>query len=232
MKRAVIQRLLERNDRGISMVLVTNLVTGDQQLLTMRTAMPDGSATDLLSRAVRQALAADRSMTIDLDGHRQFLLVLAPPIRVVIVGGGEIGQQLAGMVRMSGYEPVVVDPRPAFAKAERFPATTVLQAWPDCAVETLGLDSRTAVVTLTHDPKLDDPALQAALASDAFYIGALGSRRTQLLRRERLIAAGVPSTALDRIHGPVGLAIGARTPGEIAVAILAQLVAVLRQGTG
>jgi xanthine dehydrogenase accessory factor len=133
------------------------------------------------------------------------------------------------MAAETGYEVIVVDPRGAFASDARFPGTTLRRDWPDEALAALALDARTAVVTLTHDPKLDDPALAVALRSPAFYVGSLGSRRTQARRLERLAALGLGAEALARIHGPVGLAIGARSPAEIAVSILAQITARLRE---
>ena len=132
------------------------------------------------------------------------------------------------MARALGYEVTVVDPREAFARQERFEGVEVHSDWPDEALETLGLDARTAVVTLTHDPKLDDPALTAALASEAFYIGSLGSGRTHAARLRRLKDAGFTDEALARIHGPVGLPIGARSPAEIAISIMGQITEVLR----
>ena len=149
-----------------------------------------------------------------------------PPRRIIVVGGVHITQFLAPMARQAGYDVVIIDPRAVFSAAERFPESECLTAWPDEAMAELGLDSRTAVVTLTHDPKIDDPGLQAALASDAFYIGCLGSRRTHAARCGRLSEAGQSDAQLARLHGPVGLDIGARTPAEIAVSILAQIIAV------
>ena len=153
-----------------------------------------------------------------------------PPRRVVIVGGVHITQFLAPMARQAGYDVIVIDPRAVFSAESRFPGTVCLTAWPDEALAELQPDARTAIVTLTHDPKIDDPGLQAALASDSFYIGCLGSRRTHAARCDRLREAGFGDRDLARIHGPVGLDIGARTPAEIAVSILAQMIAVERKG--
>ena len=135
------------------------------------------------------------------------------------------------MARIVGYDAVVIDPREAFATPARFPETRLLHDWPDDAVATVGLDSRCAVVLLTHDPKLDDPALLAALRANVFYIGALGSTRTHAKRIERLEAEGIAPADIARIHGPVGLNIGAASPAEIAVSILGQMTEVLRKGT-
>ena len=167
------------------------------------------------------ALAADRSGFVG----DWFLLAVTPAPRLVIVGAGHVAQHLAPMARIAGFDVTVVDPRAAFATEARFPGTPLRVDLPDEALAEIGLDSRVAVVTLTHDPKIDDPAILATLASDAFYLGCLGSRRTHAQRLDRLAALG---PALGRIHAPVGLAIGARTPAEIAVSILAEIVARLR----
>ncbi len=166
------------------------------------------------------------------DDESSFTFRQVPPRRVVIIGGVHITQFLAPMARQAGYDVVVIDPRAVFSAAERFPGSDCRTAWPDEAMAELGLDTRTAVVTLTHDPKIDDPGLQAALASDAFYIGCLGSRRTHAARCERLAEAGFSKADLARLHGPVGLDIGARTPAEIAVSILAQMIAVESGASG
>ncbi|MEM9637296.1 MAG: XdhC family protein [Pseudomonadota bacterium] len=212
-------------------------------------AMP----TDMLERLVgargaRQALAyevntrtgardlhadgyADR-MRMDRSGFEEdgetFVAVHNPPLRLIVVGAVHIAQALVPMARLAGYDPAVIDPRETFASETRFPGETILHDWPDDAVAQLGLDPRTAVVLLTHDPKLDDPALEAALSADCFYIGALGSTRTHAKRVERMTAAGFDADRIARIHGPIGLDIGAAGPSEIAVAILAEMTAVLR----
>ncbi|AHD01261.1 XdhC family protein [Leisingera methylohalidivorans] len=162
------------------------------------------------------------------DGGEIFVAVHNPPLRLVCVGAVHITQALVPMARIAGYDPVIIDPRAAFASAERFPGETLMDDWPDEAVEKLGLDSRTALVLLTHDPKLDDPALQAALAAEVFYIGALGSRKTHAARTARMQQAGFTEQQIARIHGPIGLDIGAAGPAEIAVSILAEMTAVLR----
>ena len=159
-----------------------------------------------------------------------FVHVHNPPLRMVVVGAVHIAQALLPMARMAGYDVTLVDPRPAFAQGARFPGETVRDDWPDEALDALGLDARTAVVTLTHDPKLDDPAILRALASDVFYLGCLGSTRTHAKRVARLEAEGMTPAQIARIHAPVGLDIGARSPAEIAVSVLAQVTARLRQG--
>lgn len=173
--------------------------------------------------------ANDRS-GMDEDG-RTFVAIHNPPLRLAIVGAVHIAQALVPMARIAGYDPVVIDPRAAFGSAARFPGEQLIEDWPDEALAEVGLDTRTALVLLTHDPKLDDPALHIALNSEAFYIGALGSTRTHAKRVDRLAEAGFSSDQIARIRGPVGLDIGAASPSEIAVSILAQMVQALRRPT-
>lgn len=180
--------------------------------------------------ALRRALQTDTPVHVEIDGRALFLRPHNPPLRLVLVGAVHIADPLARMSVLAGYRPIIVDPRLAFATGERFPGIEVRCQWPQEALPELALDTRTAVVTLTHDAKIDDPALQCALNSDAFYIGALGSRKTHAARRDRLARAGIPDPTLDRIHGPVGLPIGSRAPADIAISILAELTARLRTG--
>ncbi|MBR3370129.1 MAG: XdhC family protein [Rhodobacteraceae bacterium] len=168
---------------------------------------------------------ADRS---GLNDTGQLVTLHNPPLRLIVVGAVHIAQALLPMARLAGYDPVLVDPREAFGAQTRFPGETINHDWPDEALAALGLDARSAVVTLTHDSKLDDPAIIAALQSDVFYLGCLGSTRTHAKRLDRLRAAGLDDTQLARIHAPVGLNIGARTPAEIAVSTLAQITQALR----
>lgn len=163
------------------------------------------------------------------DG-RTFVAIHNPPLRLVVVGAVHIAQALVPMARIAGYDPVIVDPRESFASAARFPGETILHDWPDEGLRAVGLDARTALVLLTHDPKLDDPALAEALRAEVFYIGALGSTRTHARRVARLAEAGFSGAEIARIHAPVGLDIGAAAPAEIAVAILAEMTRVLRLG--
>ena len=158
-----------------------------------------------------------------------FIAIHNPPLRMVIVGAVHIAQPLVQMARLAGYDPVIVDPRPAFGAEARFPGETILEDWPDAALAAYGLDARTAVVTLTHDAKLDDPAIMAALRSEIFYLGCLGSTRTHAKRLSRLEGAGFSAAEIARIHAPVGLNIGATSPAEIAISIMAQITQVLRQ---
>jgi xanthine dehydrogenase accessory factor len=203
-------------------VLATRLPDGAQRLL------PEATAPAALNEAAERTLERDESGTVQLGGESWFLQVHNPPLRLIVVGAVHIAQALAPFATQVGFAVTVVDPRRSFASDERFPDVTVRTDWPDEAMDELRPDTRTAVVTLTHDPKLDDPALDRALRSPAFYIGALGSRRTHAARLKRLRELGHDETALARIKGPVGLEIGAVTAPEIALSIVAELVAARR----
>lgn len=203
-------------------VLATRLADGAQRLL------PDPEAPAALAEAAAAALAADESRTVEIDGTAWFLHAHNPPLRLVVVGAVHIAQALVPMAASMGLGITVVDPRRAFASEARFPNVVISHDWPDEALDALVPDVRTAVVTLTHDPKLDDPALDRALKSPAFYIGALGSKKTHAARLKRLRALGHDDAAMARIRGPVGLAIEAVTAPEIALSILAEIVAVRR----
>ena len=183
-----------------------------------------------LGRLADEALRTDRSGPVESEGRRWLVSVHNPPLRLAIVGGSHIAQPLAGMARLAGYDVTVIDPREAFASPERFPGFRLVHEWPDEALRRHGLDARVAVATLTHDPKLDDAAIREALGSEIFYLGCLGSPRTHAKRLQRLREAGIEGAAFDRIHAPVGLDIGANSPAEIAVAILAEITASLRGG--
>ena len=182
-----------------------------------------------LHELAMQALRTDQCVRRDVSGRDWFIQPFNAPLRLIIIGAVHTGQYLADYARSCGYDVVVVDPRQAFASAARFPGVALNTEWPDYALELLAPDPRTALVTLTHDPRLDDPALQAALQSPAFYIGALGSRKTQAARVERLRRAGLGEAQLARLKAPVGLDIGARSPAEIAISIMAEITSTLRQ---
>ena len=188
---------------------------------------PDNGPRRLVREGFEERFRMDRS-GFEEDGS--FVTIHNPPLRMIIVGAVHIAQALVPMARLAGFDPLLVEPRPAFGSAERFPGETILDDWPDEGVRALGLDARTALVLLTHDPKLDDPALEAAVGSEVFYIGALGSTRTHAKRVERLMASAFADADIAKIHGPVGLDIGAASPAEIAVSILAEAVQVLRRG--
>ena len=221
---ALLAELLARRAAKRPTVLATRLSDGTQSLL------PDERAEPALSAAATAALAGGRSVKRSVGDEPYFLDLHLPPWRLILVGAVHIAQSLAPMAAASGIEPVVVDPRTSFATPERFPGISLRHDWPDEGLAALAPDSTTAVVVLSHDPKLDDPALLACLGTDAFYVGALGSKRSHAARLERLGAAGVAAEALARIRGPVGLAIGAVTTEEIALSILAEIVAVRRSG--
>ncbi|HEY4135253.1 MAG TPA: XdhC/CoxI family protein [Alphaproteobacteria bacterium] len=207
--------------------VATDLENGAQALIPDSLGKNELSLAPALRAEADAALKRERSAPVEAAGERVFVNVIAPPRRLAIVGAVHIAQQLVPMAAMAGYEVTVIDPRSAFGSEFRFPGVTLSNDWPDEALAAFKLDARSAVVTLTHDPKLDDPALSAALKSDCFFIGALGSRKTHASRLARLTEQGFGEADLARIHGPVGLSIGAVSPAEIAVSILAQLTQVL-----
>lgn len=223
MKTETLQEILDHIAAKRAVVLATNLDSGEQRLLQRG----EGD-TDTERAHVEQALRLDACVTTD-ETPQLFYQPFNPPPRMIVVGAVHIAQPLSAMAALAGYEVTVVDPRESFAAADRFAGVALNLQWPDEALESLGLDSRCAVVTLTHDPKLDDPALQTALRSDAFFIGSLGSRKTHASRLRRLAKAGFPESDLARVNGPVGLPIGARTPAEIAVSVVAQVTQALRK---
>jgi xanthine dehydrogenase accessory factor len=226
---AVFDALLGAREAKVPVVLATWLESGAQRLIAeVGGPVPQGLEPELVE-AAREALARDRSTMVTVGPSEIFLHVFNPPVRLIVVGAVHVSQPLVRMAKLVGLEVVVVDPRQAFATSERFPDVLLLTEWPDRALAGLEPNPRTAVVTLTHDPKLDDPALAVALESGAFYIGALGSRRTHQKRLERLRERGFDESALARIRGPVGLSIGARTPEEMAVSILGDVIAALRR---
>jgi xanthine dehydrogenase accessory factor len=205
-------------------VLVTSLDDGAQRFVAAERA-----GDDPLAEEIEAALRAGKSGTVEREGARYFLTVQVPPVRLVMIGAVHISQALAPIARIAGLDPIVIDPRTAFASSERFPDTPVVAQWPDEALEERPLDRYTAICLLTHDPKIDDRALTRALKADCFYIGALGSRKTHARRIERMKAEGFDDAALSRIHAPIGLDIGAVSPAEIAVSIAGEIVASLRK---
>jgi xanthine dehydrogenase accessory factor len=192
-------------------------------------ANDDPALEPALAQAAHRAIVNDDAATVETSSGRVFVQAINPPLKLVIVGAVHIAQPLVQIASLLGYEITLVDPREAFARAERWPGITVANDWPDERIRSMHLDHRSAVVALTHDPKVDDAALEAALQSAAFYVGALGSMKTHGARLQRLQSRGFTADALGRIHGPIGLRIGARSPGEIAVAIVAQMTESLRR---
>jgi xanthine dehydrogenase accessory factor len=204
-------------------IVVTDTANGEQRLVKAK-----DFAADPLRDELTKQLRMGKSGTIEADGKKLFLNVYAPTAKLVIVGAVHISQALAPLARSLDYDVTVVDPRTAFASPERFPDVPLIAEWPDVALPPLNIDHYTAFVALTHDPKIDDPALLHAFARDCFYIGALGSRKTHSKRGERLKAQGATDSDIARIHAPIGLSIGAVSPSEIAVSIMAEITAQLR----
>lgn len=229
MKVALLESLLAASGSRHPTALVTNLVSGAQALVNANGAEGELTLDAAALAQARRCLDEDESRTLETAAGTLFVEVWNPKPRLLVIGAVHTAQELVPLARAAGYDVTVIDPRAAFGTAARFPGTTVLNDWPDEIVPTLAPNRRTAILTLTHDPKIDDPALIAALRSEAFYIGALGSRRTHAKRLERLQEAGFDAATLTRIRGPVGLAIGARTPTEIAISIMAEITAVLRR---
>ena len=204
-------------------IIVTDIGSGEQRFVPAADI-----AADPLKDILETHLRTGKSGMAETPSSRVFLAVYVPPPKLVITGAVHIGQALAPMARLLGYDVTIVDPRTAFASVERFPEVRVIAEWPDTALPPLGIDRYTAFVALTHDPKIDDLALTYALARACFYVGALGSRKTHARRVERLTAQGVSAADIARIHAPIGLPIGAVSPPEIAVAILGEITARLR----
>jgi xanthine dehydrogenase accessory factor len=228
MKRALLDILLAERAAKHPVALVTEIPGGAQALVTEDTLEGELALGETALTEIRPMLRRDKSGMIEVGSRRLFVQSNSPPPRLLIVGAVHIAQALAPMASLAGYGVTVIDPRRAFATDSRFPGIEMRGEWPDEAMAGLAPDRRTAVVTLTHDPKLDDPALQTALRSPAFYIGALGSKKTHAARQGRLARAGFSPEEIARINGPVGLSIGALSPAEIAVSILAQITAVRR----
>jgi xanthine dehydrogenase accessory factor len=204
-------------------VVVTDVASGNQRFLKQADV-----ARDPLRDVLEAALRSGKSGMVETPQGKVFLTVHVPPVRLVVTGAVHISQALAPMAKLLGYDVVIVDPRTAFATPERFPDVKLIAEWPDVALPPLNVDHYTAFVAVTHDPKIDDPALLHAFERNCFYIGALGSRKTHAKRAERLRAQGAGDSDIARIHAPIGLNIGAVSPSEIAVAIMAEITAQLR----
>jgi xanthine dehydrogenase accessory factor len=205
--------------------LVTDLATGEQRLVPREAA-----ADDPLASVLDQGFRFDQSGIHRIEDQEYFLQIHNPALRLIVIGAVHIAQAVIPIARGTGYAVTVIDPRGAFATGARFPDIDLYPEWPDEILPRIGLDARTAMIALTHDPKIDDPALTAALRSDVFYIGALGSKKTQTSRRERLTNLGFSAADLVRIHGPIGIEIGAKGAPEIAISIMAEMTRVLRLG--
>jgi xanthine dehydrogenase accessory factor len=204
--------------------VLTHLATGERRL-----ARSLSGVTQDLTPFLEEAFRRDKSLVVAAGEHGAvFIGVFNPRVRLIIAGATHIAQPLAAMARALDYHVIIVDPRHAFATEERFGSVKLVREWPDEALPEIGVDARTALIALTHDPKIDDPCLIHALQSEAFYVGALGSKVTHAARVERLIEAGVAKEAIARIHAPIGLDIGAQGAAEIALAIVAEITAVTR----
>ncbi len=221
MKRELLEELLAARANRQAVALITDLASGDQRIVPRARAADDPLAVKL-----------DEAFRFDQSGSHegQFINIHNPPLRMVIIGAVHIAQSVIPIAQQLGYDVTVIDPRGAFATGARFPGIALHAEWPDEVIPRIALDPRTALIALTHDPKIDDPALDAALKSDVFYIGALGSKKTQASRAERLKAAGFTDEQIVRIHGPIGLSIGAKGAPEIAVSIMAEVTRSLRLG--
>ena len=224
MKLDILKSLNEERRARRAAVLVTDLSSGAQRLVKAAEI-----AADPMAEAIDKQLRMGKSASVDIEGKTYFLTVQAPPARLVVIGAVHVSQALAEMARLVDFDVTIVDPRTAFASEERFPNVRVIAEWPDKVLPEIGLDPYTGIAALTHDPKIDDPALKLALEASCFYIGALGSKKTHAKRVERLTAAGFSQEQIGRIHAPIGLDIGAVSPAEIAVSVLAEIVLSLRK---
>ena len=226
MKKSALDQLLrDRNDRR-AVAVVTALASGDQRMVYLDELDGEGE----LAEPLADAFVRDKSRVIEIDGAEHFIHIFNPPLKMIIVGAVHVSQALIPMAQATGYAVTIIDPRGAFSTEERFPDVSLHDDWPDDVLPGLEVDHRSAILALTHDPKIDDPALSFALKSPCFYIGALGSRKTHAGRRERLAAGGFSDAEMDRIHGPIGLNIGAAGVAEIAVSIMAEVTQTLRLG--
>ena len=223
MKIEILKELNAERAARRPVIVVTDTASGEQRLVKAKDI-----AGDPLRAELSKQLRMGKSGNVEVAGKKLFLNVHAPTAKLVIVGAVHISQALAPLARALDYDVTVVDPRTAFASPERFPDVPLVAEWPDVALPPLNIDHYTAFVAVTHDPKIDDPALLHAFARDCFYIGALGSRKTHAKRAERLRAQGASEADIARIHAPIGLDIGAVSPSEIAVAIMAEITAQLR----
>ncbi|HVB16146.1 MAG TPA: XdhC family protein, partial [Stellaceae bacterium] len=230
MKTKYLEAVIAAGRASRSVALATELKSGAQLLLDEGRFGGELALDDAQRAAMRDALRADRNVTLDTPAGRVFVQVFSPPRRCFVIGAVHIAQPLTQMLALTEYRAIVIDPRQSFATEARFPGVELTTDWPDEALERLQPDHRSAIVTLTHDPKLDDPALAVALRSECFYIGALGSKRTHARRLERLTQLGFGERDFARIRGPIGLPIGAVSQAEIAISILAEMTQVLRKG--
>ena len=224
MRLELLKTLNEERAARRAAVLITDTQTGEQRLVK-----GGEIAGDPLAEQLDGALRMGKSRSVEVEGRSYFLTVQVPPVRILCIGAVHISQALAPMARLADFDLTIVDPRTAFATPERFPDVHLIAEWPQDVLPELRIDRYTGVCLLTHDPKIDDPALIAALRADCFYIGALGSRKTHAKRVERMMAEGFTPEDLSRIHAPIGLDIGSVSPAEIAVSVLGEIIAALRK---
>lgn len=225
MKAELLQQVLAAREGRQAVAVITDLATGRERMVARADA-----AQDPLATVLEKGFRFDASGVTQTEAGEVFVTIHNPPLRLVIIGAVLIAQHVIPIAQATGYDVTVVDPRGAFATGARFPGVTLRDEWPEDVLPALALDGRTALLALTHDPKIDDPALDVALKSEVFYIGALGSKKTQASRVERLKARGFDDTGIARIHGPIGLAIGAVGAPEIAISIMAEMTKCLRLG--
>ena len=224
MRLELLKTLNEERAARRAAVLITDTQTGEQRLVK-----GGEIAGDPLAEQLDGALRMGKSRSVEVDGRGYFLTVQVPPVRILCIGAVHISQALAPMAKLADFDLTIVDPRTAFATPERFPDVHLIAQWPQDVLPELRIDRYTGVCLLTHDPKIDDPALIAALRADCFYIGALGSRKTHAKRVERMMAEGFSQDDLSRIHAPIGLDIGSVSPAEISVSVLGEIIAALRK---
>ena len=214
--------LSEKNNRN-TIIVATEINSGEQIIINEKN---DTDINNKILIAAKNNIIQGKSEILEIESNKWFLNITLPPLRLITVGAVHIAQPLAEIATISGYEVIIIDPRAAFANNQRFPDIKIINEWPEVALNELAIDNRTAVVTLTHDPKLDASALNAALKSKAFYIGSLGSKKTHKARVQRLKIANFSDNEIKRIHGPIGLAIGAKSPQEIAISIISEIITI------
>jgi len=214
--------LSEKSNRN-TIIVATEISSGEQIIINENN---DTEINNKILVSAKNNILHGKSEVLEIDSKKWFINISLPPLRLITVGAVHIAQPLAEMATISGYEVTIIDPRAAFANNHRFPDIKIIIDWPEEAINNLKIDNRTAVVTLTHDPKLDDSALNAVLKSDAFYIGSLGSKKTHNARIQRLKASNFSSDEINRIHGPIGLDIGAKSPQEIAISIISEIISI------
>lgn len=215
----------EKNNRN-AIIVATQVDSGEQIIIDKNS---NNQINKKILSAAKNNIIIGKSEVLEIESKRWFINVSLPPLRLIIVGAVHIAQPLAEIATISGYEVTIIDPRAAFANNQRFPDIKIINDWPEEALINLNIDNRTAIVTLTHDPKLDDSALHAALKSNAFYIGSLGSKKTHKARIERLKTANFTYEQINKIHGPIGLSIGAKSPQEISISIMSEIISIRNQ---